>query len=151
MRLTINLYDTGARRTSAISWALALMLAFRVRIVLIVSLMLLRGRCLEGVLASHAKCVLGALRACHRSSGPDCPMPFGTVSRASSTYEGNLSNGLCGLGALLLFCGQFGWIGCRMDARRPVPVTVVVLIISRTPKRPVGATSCEQGSFFRKS
>lgn len=128
------------------------MLAFRVRIEVIVSLILLRGRCFEGVLGSHAKCVVAALRTCHKSSGPCCPMLFGTVSRASSTYEGNLSKGLfwaCVFGALLvllllllLFSGQGG---CRMDARRPVPVTVVVLIIARIPKRPIGATSLRAG------
>jgi hypothetical protein len=43
----ISLYDTGAFKASAISCAFALILAFLFLIVVIVSLMLLRGRCFD--------------------------------------------------------------------------------------------------------
>lgn len=42
----INRYETGARRASANSCALALILPLRARIVVIASLILFRGRCL---------------------------------------------------------------------------------------------------------
>lgn len=43
----INLYDTGAFKAAASSCAFALILAFRVLMVVIASLMLFRGRCFE--------------------------------------------------------------------------------------------------------
>lgn len=138
-RPTISRYDRGALSASANSEALALTLAFRVRIVLIASLILFLDLCF-GILIDPFICPRGkgpVLRGSHGSFGA-CRMglvwgsPEGaTVSWVSSLKSGNLSIGLaicCELDAFVGVCH----CGSRIEERRPVPVTVVVLIIGRT-------------------
>lgn len=98
--LTINLYDTGALRASAISWALALTLTFRVLIVVIASLMLLCGLCFEIPIGSQDTCP-ASLRGCQASLDsflPDWLVRWfprsAIVSELSSIKGGNLSRGL---------------------------------------------------------
>ena len=130
--LTISLYDTGAFKASAMSCAFALILAFRFLIVVIVSLILLRGRCFDTGLYP-------AFRGCHVWSRPfcsSCNFPFVVASGVSSTKAGKASIGLlcaCGLESL---CGCVHVEGCRMDGWRPIPVRVVVLMIQSSGYRP---------------
>lgn len=132
---TISRYDRGALSASANSEALALTLALRVLIVLIASLILFLGRCFgflidpficpreKGPVFRGSQGSFGTLRMGLGCGSPAC----GSVSYASSLNSGNLSIGLaigCELDVFVGGCHS----GCSIEERRPVPVTVVVLI-----------------------
>ena len=112
------------------------MLALRVLMALIASLILFLDLCLE-LLTGPFPCSrenMLVFRGSQRSFGAylivelDCGSPGCTdVSYGSSLYGGNLSTGLvigCVLGAFVGFCNPDG----RVEESRPVPVTVVVVM-----------------------
>ena len=142
--LTISRYERGALSACANSWALALTLAFRLLIVLKASLKLFLDLVLEFLIVPFAcsHVAAPALRPSQWPFGANLAEEFEGVSPGSEALlygspvnDGNLSTGLvidCEVDdAVAVTCNS----GCRIEDRRPVPVTTVVVML--WPRSPV--------------